>query len=208
MKTQFLIESLTPAETNAIVETANDGKNVYLNGIFMQSGIKNRNNRIYPNAEITRVITEASGRIKENHGIFGELDHPQSLIINLDRISHVIESLHMEGNNAIGRARILDTPMGKIARTLIESGVRLGVSSRGTGSVNEGTVSEYQFVTVDIVATPSAQDATPRPVYESLEMSKHGKHVITLAEQMRDDPAAQKYFKREIEKFILDMFKK
>lgn len=208
MKTELLIEALTPMETNAVVESVNEGKNVYLNGIFMQSGIKNRNNRVYPSSEIIRVVNEASMRIKENNGIFGELDHPQSLLINLDRISHVIEDLRMEGDNAIGRARILDTPMGKIAKTLIESGVRLGVSSRGTGAVNEGTVCDYQFVTVDLVATPSAKDAMPRPVYESLEMSKNGKHVLSLAEQIREDAAAQKYFVREIKKFILEMYTK
>ena len=134
--------------------------------------------------------------------MLGELDHPQSLQLNLDRVSHVITEMRMEGTNAIGRMRLLDTPMGQIAKELVKSGVSLGVSSRGAGNVNESVgVSGFQFVTVDIVAQPSAPGAVPGVVYESLQHGQ-GAKVLTLAEQLREDPAAQKYFQKEIMKCV------
>lgn len=203
MSTQLLIEELSPAQSGLIQESSSDGKNVWLSGVFMQADIKNRNNRVYPLSEISRAVTEASQKIQEMNGIFGELDHPQTLSINLDRISHVITDLRMEGSNAFGKAKLLPTPMGNIAKTLVDSGVRLGVSSRGAGEVvSEGLVKNFAFVTVDIVATPSAPGAMPASIYESLEMVKSGRNVLTLAEQLQHDDAAQKYFKQEIMKFL------
>jgi len=207
MKTMLLVEELTPSESNIIQETSQDGKDMWLSGIFMQSEIKNRNGRVYPLSEISSAVHNAAHRIKETNGIFGELDHPQTLTINLDRISHVITEIYMNGNNAIGKARLLNTPMGLIAKELIKSGVKLGVSSRGAGSVNEGGgVSGYQFVTIDIVAQPSAPNAYPGTVYESLEMYKNGHNIMSLAEQLRNDPSAQKYFREEVLKWIRNTF--
>lgn len=203
MKSQLLIETLNPASCNLIQEASVNGKDCFLSGIFMQSEITNRNGRKYPLTEISRAVDIAQRMIKEQNGIFGELDHPQTLNINLDRISHVITDLRMEGNDAIGKAKIIDTPMGNIARKLIESGVRLGVSSRGAGAVtNEGVVEGFNFITVDIVATPSAPGALPTSIYESLMNDSKGQQVITLAEQLKNDAAAQKYFEREILNFI------
>lgn len=205
MKSQLLIETLNPSTCNLIQESTVNGKDCYLSGIFMQSEIVNRNGRRYPMNEISRAVETAQRAIKEQNGIFGELDHPQTLTINLDRISHVITDLRMEGNNAIGKAKIIDTPMGNIARKLIESGVRLGVSSRGAGAVNgEGIVEGFNFITVDIVATPSAPNALPESIYESLMNDVNGHKALTLAEQLRDDASAQKYFESEIRKFITD----
>lgn len=199
----ILVEELSPTEANIIEESSQDGKDTWLSGVFMQAEIKNRNGRVYPINEISTAVKSAQQRIKESNGIFGELDHPQSLTINLDRISHVITEMRMEGNNAYGKAKLLSTPMGNIAKELVKSGVRLGVSSRGAGTVTEsGGVDGFQFVTVDIVAQPSAPGAMPDTVYESLQMSKHGHNALTLAEQMQQDPKAQKYFKREILKFL------
>jgi len=199
----LLIEELSPTESNIIEETSQDGKNIYLSGVFMQADIENRNKRVYPLQEISKAVQEAQRRIQETKGIFGELDHPQTLTINLDRISHVITDLRLEGKNAIGKAKILETPMGKIAKELINSEVRLGVSSRGAGNVNgDGTVCGYNFITVDIVATPSAPGALPGTIYESLEMAKNGHNIITLAEQVQHDQAAQKYLKKEIMKWL------
>lgn len=105
----------------------------------------------------------------------------------------------MDGNNAVGKCKLLNTPMGNIARGLLEGGVRLGVSSRGTGNVNEsGEVSDFQFVTIDIVSQPSAPDAYPNMVREGLEDKK----ILTLAGAVIHDDAAQKYFKIEMQKFI------
>lgn len=209
LKQQLLIEELSPSQCNIITESTADGKNCYLAGIFMQSEIKNRNDRMYPFSEVSKAVQEASKRLVELKGIFGELDHPQTLNINLDRISHVITDLRMEGNNAVGRAKILETPMGKIARTLIESGVRLGVSSRGAGSVLEtGMVEGFNFVTVDIVATPSAPGALPNSVFESLGYARNGQKIMTLSEEVQHDPKAQQYLKQEILKFVETMLKK
>lgn len=204
MKTTLLIEELTPSDANIITETSSTGaKETYLSGIFMQGGIKNRNGRTYPIEEIAKAVESANKMIAESNGIFGELDHPQTLTINLDRISHVITELKMVDGNAVGRAKLLNTPMGSIAKELIGSGVRIGVSSRGAGAVNEsGGVSDFNFVTVDIVATPSAPGAMPDAVYESLESSIAGRTVLTLAEQLQSDPEAQAYFKKAILAFL------
>lgn len=203
MKTQLLIEQLSPSEAGLITETTESGKDAWLSGVFMQADIKNRNGRVYPITEISEAVKLASARIAETKGIFGELDHPQTLTINLDRISHVITEMRMEGSNAIGKAKLLSTPMGNIARELMNSGVALGVSSRGAGAVNEsGGVSGFQFVTVDIVAQPSAPNAYPQSVYESLDMAKNGHNIMDLAEAVKHDPAAQKFFKEEILKWL------
>lgn len=207
MKQQMLIETLNPGQCNMISESTNDGKNTWLSGVFMQADLRNRNNRVYPMHEITEAVNVANTIIKETNGIFGELDHPQTLSINMDRVSHVITNLRMEGANAVGKMKIIcgpsGTPMGNIAKALIESGVRIGVSSRGAGAVNEsGEVTGYNFVTIDIVATPSAPGARPDSIYEALEANASGRRVLTLAEQMQQDEAAQKFFKAEIMAFL------
>lgn len=185
-------------------------KNLYLKGIFMQADIKNRNGRIYPLSEMSRSVSNALKIIKENGGIFGELDHPNSLQINSDRISHVIKELYMDGPNVIGKAMIIEkTPMGKILEAITETGVRVGVSSRGTGQVSEsGVVSSYNLITVDAVIVPSAPAAMPLSVYESLEMNKNGKQVLTLSEALLEDKAAQKYFNKQIKLFVQSILNK
>lgn len=199
----LLIEELKPSECQLLQEASPDGKSLWLSGVFMQAGIKNRNGRVYPVNEISSAVEGAHQRIKEQNGIMGELDHPQSLQINLDRVSHVISDLRMQGNDAYGKAKLLNTPMGNIARELINSGVKVGVSSRGAGNVNEGgDVSGFQFVTVDIVAQPSAPGAYPGSMYESLQQGKNGHNIISLAEEARRDPVAQKYLKKEILKWL------
>lgn len=203
ISTQLLIEELQPTEANMISESSNDGKSLWLTGICMQGEVQNRNRRNYPLVEIENAVRAGQQRIRECNGIFGELDHPQTLQINLDRVSHVITDLWMQGNNAYGKAKIIEkAPMGQIAKALIESGVRIGVSSRGAGNVNEsGFVSDFNFITYDIVCTPSAAGAMPSSVYESLDNS-NGKKILTLAENVIHDQAAQKYFKNEILKWL------
>ena len=201
----LLIEELTPSECDLMEESSPDGKSLWLSGVFMQAGIKNRNGRNYPLSEVGAAVNSALSRITEQKGIMGELDHPQSLQINLDRVSHVITELNMRGNDAHGKAKLLNTPMGNIARELINSGVRVGVSSRGAGNVNEsGDVSGFQFVTVDIVAQPSAPGAYPGSIYESLEMAPNSGNIRSLAEEVRNDPKAQKYLKKEIMKWLTE----
>lgn len=204
MTHSILIEQLLPSESRIIVESTTTGKDLWISGVFMQSEIQNRNKRTYPLSEISRAVQTAQAMIKESNGIFGELDHPSGLNLNLDRVSHAITEMKMVGNDAIGRAKILNTPMGITARALIESGVKVGVSSRGAGQVNESFVSDFNFVTVDMVATPSAPGALPDSIYESLDTFKKGE-IITLAEHVRQDPSAQKHFKKLIDQFLSEM---
>lgn len=198
-----LFEELKPTECNLIQESSQDGKSLWLSGIFMQADLKNRNGRNYPLSEIAAAVNTSKSRLTEQNGILGELDHPQTLQINLDRVSHIITELWMQGNNAFGKAKLLNTPMGCIAQEIIKGGAKVGVSSRGAGNVNEsGGVSGFQFITVDIVAQPSAPEAYPGSIYESLQQAKNGHQIVTLAEQVRHDDAAQKYLKKEIMKWL------
>ena len=203
IETQPLFEQLMPSEGNIITESSNNGKNAWIQGIFMQAEVQNRNGRVYPLQEMLNAVKQANVTITENGGIFGELDHPQTLTINMDRISHIITELRMDGSNVIGKARLIDTPMGLIAQELSKSGVRYGVSSRGAGTVSEsGNVSGFSVVTVDLVATPSAAGAMPKTIYESLQLGNNSDEIMTLAEQVKHDPKAQEYFRKEIMKFL------
>lgn len=156
-------------------ETSGGGKNYFIEGVFLQGNIKNRNGRIYP-IDILRTETEnyINNFVNQNRA-FGELGHPEGPAINLERISHMIKSLRLEGSNYIGKAKILDSPYGKIVKNLIDEGAKLGVSSRGIGSVsNRGDVtivnSDFRLSTAaDIVADPSAPQAFVRGIMESKE---------------------------------------
>lgn len=194
---KLLTEQLSP--TGAALQEMRKGNDLYLNGIMMQAALKNGNGRVYPVDEITAAVTTAASRINEGHFILGELNHPDVLSINLANVSHAITEIRMDGNNAIGKMKLLNTPSGNIARGLIEGGVRLGVSSRGTGNVNEsGSVSDFSFVTVDIVYQPSAPEAYPNVVQEALGSKK----ILSLAEALVDDKKAQAYLKKEIKLFL------
>ena len=213
MKTDLLIETLLPQEGNVIMETVLEegtGKKKFcMKGIFMQADIKNRNGRNYPLSEVSNAVTNAAKVIQEHGGIFGELDHPQTLNINMDRVSHVIKELYMDGANAIGKAELLDTPMGQIAQVMAESGARYGISSRGTGDVDptSGAVKGFNFVTCDLVVTPSAPGAMLDPLYESLQQDIQGRQILSLAEAVREDPKAQEYLKKEILSFFSNILK-
>ena len=150
------------------------GKNVFIEGIFMQADQSNRNGRMYPMAVMEKEVARYQKLIDEKRSL-GELGHPSNPTLNLDKVSHLITSLRFEGKNVIGKAKILETPMGNIARNLIENEIMLGVSSRGLGSLklNKEGVNEVQddfhLATVDIVADPSAHDAYVQGIYESAE---------------------------------------
>lgn len=198
----LLTEQLSPS-TASLCEMRK-GQDLYLKGVFMQAECVNGNGRKYRAAEMERVVQEAQKRITEGFSICGELNHPDSLSIDLGRVSHVISSLSMDGNNVVGKMKLLNTPCGNIAKGLIEGGVRLGVSSRGTGNVNEsGEVSDFSFVTVDIVSQPSAPDAYPSPVMEAM----NNKKIMSLAEALVGDPRAQSYLRKEISVFLQSLTK-
>lgn len=194
---QLLTEHLSPV-TAALCEMKR-GTDLYLSGIMMQAALRNGNGRVYPTNEISKAVEGMQERIKGGHFILGELNHPDVLSINLANVSHAITEVRMDGNNAVGKMKLLNTPSGQIAKAIIEGGVRLGVSSRGTGNVNEsGEVSDFSFVTVDIVSQPSAPDAYPNVVQEALGNKK----ILSLAEALVDDKKAQKYLKAEMMKFL------
>lgn len=149
-------------------------KNCYLNGIAIQADRRNLNERVYPFAEISRAVKNMAERISKGESILCECDHPETLTVNLDRVVGMITSVWMEGANGMATIMLLDTTLGKDIRTMIECGVKLGVSSRGSGNVDHnGIVSDFEIVTIDIVAQPSAPDAYPKAVFESLN-SKYG----------------------------------
>jgi hypothetical protein len=210
---QPLFERLTPNQTKMIVEKrdreSGDGKDLYMKGIFIQGGVKNQNDRIYPIQEIGKAVETINERLQEGQTVLGEADHPEELTVNLDRVSHIVEDMWMDGPNGYGKLKIIPTPMGNIISTLLESGAKLGVSSRGSGNVNEsGQVSDFDIVTVDIVAQPSAPDAYPKAIRESLWNMRGGYGMYNLAEEMVYDKKAQKYLQEGILKFIEELNKK
>lgn len=200
---QFLREVVTPKIGNIILEAKDEmdhlgrsGKHWYLQGICIQGGIKNANGRVYPVSEITRAVKSMNDMLENDYSIVGALDHPDDLNIALDRASHAVMSMWMDGPNGYGKLKILSTPMGNIAKALIEDGVKVGVSSRGSGNVkNDGTgeVSDFEIVTIDLVATPSAPGSYPTPIYEHLMNSRGGYSTIQLAHEIKHDPKAQKH---------------
>lgn len=162
-------------DVQVLVEESNGKKSLYIEGVFLQGDIKNRNGRVYPFSVLEREV----GRYNESYvaagRALGELGHPDGPTVNLDRVSHKIVSLRAEGSNFIGKAQILSTPMGSIAKSLLESGVKLGVSSRGMGSIEERNGANYvrdDFMlatAADIVADPSAPDAFVNGIMEGKE---------------------------------------
>lgn len=186
-----------------------DGKELFMAGLFIQGDVKNQNGRIYPKREIERAVESVRSRLSKGETVLGELDHPEELQINLDRVSHIITDIHCEDANGMGKLKIIDTPMGNIARSLLKAGAKLGVSSRGSGNVNEsGHVSDFDIVTVDIVAQPSAPDAYPKTIYESLFNMRGGSTVYNTAVSVTHDKSAEKQLMKEITRFIDELNKR
>ena len=158
-----------------LTEEKDGKKTLYIEGVFLQSEIKNRNGRVYPFGVLQKEVERYSEEYVKAGRALGELGHPDGPTVNLDRVSHKITSLKAEGNNFMGKARILDTPMGKIAKSLLGEGVKLGVSSRGMGSLKEDNGVKYvsdDFMlatAADIVADPSAPDAFVNGIMEGKE---------------------------------------
>ena len=204
-----LIERLSHNQANVksrIVEGENGEKSMFMEGIFVQGGVKNANQRVYPVSEIAKAVEDVQKKISEGFPVLGECDHPPELTVNVDRVSHIIENMWMDGPNGFGKLKIVPTPMGNIIRTLIESGATLGVSSRGSGEVDgSGNVSNFQIVTVDIVAQPSAPDAYPKAIYEGLMNMRGGFQTWQLAQDVNNDKAAQKFLSEQIVKFIREL---
>lgn len=209
----YLRENLTFDRAEMVVESVTEGndslKSLYMKGIFIQGGVKNANERIYPVNEIENAVDTLNKQIKEGYSVLGEVDHPDDLKINLDRVSHMITSMWMDGANGFGKLKILPTPMGQLVTTMLESGVKLGVSSRGSGNVNDmdGRVSDFEIITVDIVAQPSAPNAYPKAIYESLMNMKNGHKVMEIAKdvQLSGNKQVQKFLGEEVMRLINEL---
>ena len=196
MKLAYLKEHLSFDQSGLVLESDDkEGKNLFLKGIAIQGGIRNQNQRVYPVREIETAVKTLNDQIQNGYSVLGEVDHPDDLKVNLDRVSHMITQMWMEGPNGYGKMKVLPTPMGNLIRTMLEAGVKLGVSSRGSGNVDErtGEVADFEIITVDIVAQPSAPGAYPTPVYEHLMNSRGGSRAFRVAQEVQQDPKAQRH---------------
>ena len=209
---QYLKEhlSFTQAQCQLVLEDAADGsgKKLYgMQGIFIEGDKRNANERIYPGHEIRRAVDYINAQIMEGHSVLGEVDHPDDLKINLDRVSHMIDKMWYEGSTGYGKLKLLPTPMGQLVKTMLDSGVKLGVSSRGSGNVDDrtGHVSDFEIVTVDVVAQPSAPNAYPKAIYEGLMNMKYGHRLLEVAKEAGQDSKVQRYLKSEVVKLIKDL---
>jgi hypothetical protein len=208
---RYLKETLTfnQARAEILYEDSPDGqgKSLYMKGICIQGDKRNANERVYPTREIARAVETINEQIKTGMSVLGEVDHPDDLKINLDRVSHMIEGMWMDGSDGYGKLKILPTPMGQLVKTMLDSGVKLGVSSRGSGNVNDanGHVSDFEIVTVDVVAQPSAPNAYPTAIYEGLMNMKYGHRLLEVAREAGEDDKVQRYLKREVVKLIKDL---
>lgn len=183
-------------EVKYVVEEKGNGKkNYFIEGIFLQGNLKNRNNRMYSTDLLNKEVDRYNDSYVKENRAFGELGHPSGPTINLERVSHMIKSLQREGNNFIGKAKIMDTPYGNIVKNLMDEGAKLGVSSRGMGSLqtNKEGVMEVQddfflATAADIVADPSAPDAFVRGIMEGVEwVWSNGVLKASKIEEMRKE---------------------
>ena len=202
--------SFTQAGLEILSEEAQDGSGkgtLKLKGICIEGGVRNANERVYPVSEIATAVNTINEQIKTGHSVLGEVDHPDDLKINLDRVSHMIEKMWMEGPAGMGTLKILPTPMGELVKTMLTNGVKLGVSSRGSGNVNDanGHVSDFEIVTVDVVAQPSAPNAYPQAIYEGLLNMRGGQRLLDMYKDPGSSNKAQRFLKSEVIRLIDDL---
>jgi hypothetical protein len=206
VKRLSLAEHLSYDQAKIVLESEEDGrggKSLHLNGICIQGDIRNANQRVYSSQEIGRAVKTLNEQIAGGYSVLGEVDHPEDLRINLDRVSHMITKMWMDGPNGYGKLKLIPTPMGQLVQTMLESGVKLGVSSRGSGEVDgNGNVQGFEIITVDVVAQPSAPGAYPTPVYEHLMNNTGGYQAFRIAQGVQGDPKAQKYLAENLVKII------
>jgi hypothetical protein len=186
------------------------GKDYFIEGVFMQADIKNRNGRIYPMEVMQKEVDRYTKEFVEKDRAFGELGHPEGPTINLDKVSHLIQSLTLEGKNFVGKAKILSTPNGEIVKALINDGAKLGVSSRGLGSLEQKggaqmVKGDFQLATAgDIVADPSAPEAFVEGIMEGVEwVYQNGILTAVQVEQMQNELKTAKLNKLEETKLNL-----
>ena len=199
-------------DIEVLTEEKDGKKSTYIKGIFLQSEITNRNGRMYKFDTLNREVTKYNEEFTNKGRALGELGHPEGPTLNLDRVSHKIVELYPEGTNFMGKAKLMDTPMGKIAKSLLEEGVQLGVSSRGLGSIKrEGNTQvvadDFMLSTAaDIVADPSAPDAFVEGIYEGREsVTVDGRFkeqsIEAVKEQLDNAPNPQELQERKVSAF-------
>ena len=207
----YLKEHLSFTQARVVLESEEaadgSGKTLYMKGICIEGGVRNANERVYPVHEIAKAVDTINEQIKTGHSVLGEVDHPDDLKINLDRVSHMIENMWMDGPCGYGKLKILPTPMGQLVKTMLDSGVKLGVSSRGSGNVNDhnGHVSDFEIVTVDVVAQPSAPNAYPTAIYEGLLNMKGGQKLLDMYKDPAKSNKAQRLVQNEVLRLIRDL---
>lgn len=205
----YLKENLTFDRAGIVVESADENgtKSLYMKGVFIEGGVKNANERVYPVHEIEKAVSTINDQIKGGYSVLGEVDHPDDLKINLDRVSHMITEMWMDGPAGYGKLKILPTPMGELVKAMLTSGVKLGVSSRGSGNVSEGSghVSDFEIITVDVVAQPSAPHAYPKAIYEGLMNMRGGQQVFDMAREASGNQRVQKYMKEAVTRLIKEL---
>ena len=211
MSSRYLREDLTYNQARIQVFEEQDagtgGKSLYLKGICIEGDKRNANERIYPLHEIRRAVETVNEQIRDGNSVLGEVDHPDDLKINLDRVCHSVDGMWMDGHAGCGKLKILPTPMGELISTLLTSGVKLGVSSRGSGNVDDrtGHVSDFEIVTIDVVAQPSAPNAYPQAIYEGMINMKHGHRILEMAREAGEDDRVRKYLARAVKGLIQDL---
>jgi hypothetical protein len=201
----------TVQDINILTEEKNGQKHYFIEGVFMQAEAKNRNGRVYPMAVMEKELGRYQNEYVKTNRAMGELGHPEGPTVNLERVSHLIKDLRLEGNDVYGKAKILDTPYGKIVRNLIDEGVKLGVSSRGMGSLKEqdgvNVVQEdFMLAAVDVVADPSAPNAFVNGIMEGREWIWDG-GVLKPVEVENYKRIIEKTSSRNLEEQAMKLFK-
>lgn len=214
-----LITEIYDDSINILTEDTGGKKTYFIEGIFAQAETKNRNGRIYPKQYMENALTQFRPLI-ESRRAMGELNHPPTPQINLERVSHIIESMKWDGNNVVGKARVLDTPMGKIVQGLLEGCVRIGVSTRGVGSVRRNTKginevqSDFRLSTVDVVGDPSGPDCFVQGIMEGVEyfITDDGRLVEQTKKKINDAARIHKLSEQKkleiFANYILELTKK
>ena len=208
-----LIAEFNETISPIITEGANGKKDYFIEGVFMQADIKNRNGRVYPKAIMEKEVNRYKKEFVEKDRAFGELGHPEGPTINLDKVSHLIQSLELEGKNYLGKAKVLSTPNGEIVKALINDGAKLGVSSRGLGSLEQKGDAQYvkndfQLATAgDIVADPSAPEAFVEGIMEGVEwVIENGILTRVQVETMKQQLRSAK--RNQLEETKLNLWKR
>ena len=195
-----------------ITEDKEGNKNYHIEGVFMQSGVKNRNGRIYPTKTLGKEVSRYRDTYVNANRAMGELGHPDGPTVNLERVSHIITNLDQDGDNINGKAKILDTPYGKIVKNLMDEGAKLGVSSRGMGSIKQlenGTnevQEDFMLAAVDIVADPSAPNAFVNGIMEGKEWIWDNGIVkeVHISDYQKE---IERTSRRNLEKKTINMFR-